>query len=99
MLFRDTTGDPETQAFYRDLQASARRANVALIRAEPELELAEDRIEPIAEFARSATTGLALWWAERPEVPRATVVDVAANMLVHGLGLTPSEREEANQAN
>jgi AcrR family transcriptional regulator len=99
MLFRDTTGDPEVQAFYRHLQASARRANVALIRAEPELEVAEDRIELIAEFARSATTGLALWWAEHPEVPRATVVDVAANMLLHGLGLTPSEREEANRAN
>jgi AcrR family transcriptional regulator len=99
MLFRDTTGDPEVQAFYRHLQASARRANVALIRAEPELEVAEDRNELIAEFARSATTGLALWWAEHPEVPRATVVDVAANMLLHGLGLTPSEREEANRAN
>jgi AcrR family transcriptional regulator len=87
MLFRDTTGDPEVQAFYRELQASARRANVALLRAEPELELPEEQIEPIAEFARSATTGLALWWADHRDVPRATVVDAAAGMLVRGLGL------------
>jgi hypothetical protein len=28
----------------------------------------------IAEFDRSATTGLALWWAEHRDVRRATVV-------------------------
>jgi AcrR family transcriptional regulator len=91
MLFRDTTGDPEVQAFYRELQASARMANVALIRAEPELEVPEEQIEPLAELARSATTGLALWWADHPDVPRATVVDVTADMLVRGLGLVSSE--------
>jgi AcrR family transcriptional regulator len=90
MLFRDTTGDPEVQAVYRELQASARTANVALIRAEPELEVPEEQIEPLAEFARSATTGLALWWAEHADVPRATVVQVAADMLVRGLGLKAS---------
>jgi AcrR family transcriptional regulator len=87
MLFRDTTGDPEVQAFYRELQASARRANIALLRAEPELEVPEEQIEPLAEFARSATTGLALWWADHRDVPRVTVVDVTAGMLVRGFSL------------
>jgi AcrR family transcriptional regulator len=91
MLFRDTTGDPEVQAFYRELQASARRANVALLRAEPELEVPEEQIEPLAEFARSAATGLALWWAEHREVPRAILVDVTAGMLVRGLAPISSE--------
>jgi AcrR family transcriptional regulator len=90
MLFRDTTGDPEVQAFYRELQASARRTNIALLRAEPELDLPEEQIEPLAEFARSATTGLALWWAEHRDVPRDTLVEVAAGMLVRGLGLYSS---------
>jgi AcrR family transcriptional regulator len=89
MLFRDTTGDPEVQAFYRGLQASARRANVVLLRAESELEIAEEQIEPLAELIRSATTGLALWWAEHPNVPRATVVHVTVDLLTRGLGLTP----------
>jgi AcrR family transcriptional regulator len=89
MLFRDTTGDPEVQVFHRELQASARAANIALLRAEPELDIPDEQIEPLAEFARSATTGLALWWAEHRAVPRATLVDVAANMLVRGFGLVP----------
>jgi hypothetical protein len=94
MLFRDTTGDPEVQAFYRELQASARRANVALIRAEPEIEVPEEQVEPLAEFARSATTGLALWWADHRDVPRATIVDVTAGMLVRGFGLISSDTKD-----
>jgi AcrR family transcriptional regulator len=86
MLFRDTTGDAELQRFHRELQASAREANVRLIRAEPELRIAPDMIEPVAEFARAGSTGLALWWAENRDVPRATVVEAAVDMLVGGLG-------------
>jgi AcrR family transcriptional regulator len=91
LLFRDTTGDPQVQAFYRDNHAAARAANVALLRAEPELHIPEDRLEPLAELMRSATTGLAVWWGEHPEVPRATIVDVTADVLTRGLGLATSE--------
>lgn len=87
MLFRDTTGDPEVQAFYRELQASARAANVALLLAEPELHVSKDRVEPLAEFIRSSIVGLALWWAEHSDVPRSTVVEVAVKMLTGGLDL------------
>jgi AcrR family transcriptional regulator len=90
MLFRDTTGDPEVQAFYGELRASARAANVALIRGERELEVPDDRVEPLAEFIRSALTGVALWWAENPGVPRATIVDVVVGTLMNGLGLEPN---------
>ncbi|MFL5868609.1 MAG: TetR/AcrR family transcriptional regulator [Thermoleophilaceae bacterium] len=87
MLFRDTTGDPEVQKFYRELQASARGANVALLRAEPELHVPDDRIELKAEFIRAAIVGLALWWTDHPDVPRSMVVDVAVDTLMNGLGL------------
>jgi AcrR family transcriptional regulator len=87
MLFRDTTGDPDLQAFHRELQATARAANAALLRAEPGLDIPEERVEPLAEFIRSAITGLALWWGDHPEVPRATVVDVAVGALMRGLDL------------
>ena len=87
MLFRDTTGDPEIQAFYREMQATARSALAALISAEPDLGLPEDQVEPTAEFFRSAMTGLALWWAEHPDVPRALVVDVVVRTLSEGLRL------------
>jgi hypothetical protein len=87
LLFRDTTGDPEVQAFYRENHAAARAANVALLRAERELHIPEDRLEPLAELMRSATTGLAVWWGEHPEIPRTTIVDVTADLLARGLGL------------
>jgi AcrR family transcriptional regulator len=87
MLFRDTTGDPEVQAFHQELHATARTANAALLRSEPGLDIPEERIEPLAEFVRSAITGLALWWGEHPEVPRATVVSVAVDALLNGLAL------------
>ena len=88
MLFRDTTGDPEIQAFYREMQATARNGLAALIRAEPELDLPEERIEPTAEFFRSAMTGLALWWAEHPTVSRTLVVDVVVGAMSEGLRLS-----------
>jgi AcrR family transcriptional regulator len=87
MLFRDTTGDPELQRFYRELQASARAANVALLRAEPELDIPESRIEPLAEFFRAANTGLAMWRADNPGVRRAVVVGVAVESMLGALGV------------
>jgi AcrR family transcriptional regulator len=92
LLFRDTTGDPEVQAFYRENHAAARATNVALLRAEPELQIPEDRLEPLAELMRSATTGLAVWWGEHPEVPRATIVGVTVDLFVRGLGLPVAGR-------
>jgi hypothetical protein len=37
-------------------------------------QLPEDELEPLGEIIRGSLTGLALWWLEDPEVPRATVV-------------------------
>jgi AcrR family transcriptional regulator len=89
MLFRDTTGDPEVQQFHREMQATARATLAGLIRAEPGLAIPEERIEPLAEFVRSAMTGLALWWAEHREVSREVVVSVVVDLL--NLGLAPNE--------
>jgi AcrR family transcriptional regulator len=79
LLFGDSGGDPEVQAFLRDNHATARALQVALIRAEPSVALPEEQLEPLAEFYRSAAAGLALWWIEHPEVPRATVVQVVVD--------------------
>jgi AcrR family transcriptional regulator len=87
MLFRDTTGDPVVQAFYRELQASARAANVALLLAESELHIPREAVEPTAEFVRAGVVGVALWWSEHPDVPRALVVDAAFGVLAGRLGI------------
>jgi AcrR family transcriptional regulator len=76
MLFRDTTGDPEIQAFHRELQASARMLTVRLIEAREDVPVPPGEVELRAELVRSAMTGLALWWIDHPEVPRALLVEV-----------------------
>ena len=92
MLFSDTTGDPDVQAFHRELHATARAANAAILRAEPGLDIPEERLEPLAEFIRAAITGLAVWWGERPEIPRATLVEAAVYALTNGLEPEPPTR-------
>ena len=79
LLFGDGTGAPEVQAVLRENHATARALQMALIRAEPEVDLPGEQLEPLAEFYRSAAAGLALWWVEHPEVSRATVVQVVVD--------------------
>jgi AcrR family transcriptional regulator len=87
MLFRDTSGDPELQAFYAQLQGSARAAIAALLRGETGLAIADGDVDPVAEFIRAGIVGLALWWAAHPEIERVAVVDIAERMVAGGLGL------------
>ena len=72
----------------RHARAGGRAANVALLRAEPQLAVPDEQIEPLAELIRLACVGVALWWADHPEVPRATVVEVVVGVLMNGLPLS-----------
>jgi AcrR family transcriptional regulator len=78
MIFRDTTGDAEIQAFRRETQAAARAVLAELLRAQPELSIPEDELEPMAELLRSAMVGLTLWWLDHPDVSRPVIVDLVA---------------------
>jgi len=73
MLFQDITGDVELRELQRELRRRQRAADVAMLR-EFGPPLSESELEPLGEIIRSSLTGLALWWLERPEVPRAVVV-------------------------
>jgi AcrR family transcriptional regulator len=73
MLFVDATGDPDIQALQRELRRRQRAADIALLR-EFAPRLPEDELEPLGEIIRSSLTGLALWWLDNPDVPRAVVV-------------------------
>ena len=79
ILFTDATGDPDVQALQRELRGRQRAADVALLR-EFAPRLPEAELEPLGEIIRSSLTGLALWWLEHPDVPRA--VPVAAVLRV-----------------
>ncbi len=73
LLFQDITGDAELTELQRELRRRQRAADVALLR-EFGPPLAEAELEPLGEIIRSSLTGLALWWLERPAVPRGAVV-------------------------
>jgi AcrR family transcriptional regulator len=84
MIFRDTTGDGDIQAFRQAVQERARAVLVDLLRAQPKLPISRRELEPAAELLRTGLAGLALWWIEHPEVPRAVLVELA-NRAIRGL--------------
>jgi AcrR family transcriptional regulator len=81
MIFRDTTGDEEIQAVRRQAQASARMVLAELLRAQPEVSIPEEELEPTAELLRTAMAGLALWWLDHPEVARPLLVDLVTRTI------------------
>ncbi|MFI1205241.1 TetR/AcrR family transcriptional regulator [Streptomyces sp. NPDC020883] len=99
MMFRDTTGDPEVQAFHRELQRRQRETDIGLLR-EVAPGLPEAELEPLGEAIRSSLYGLALWWLERPGTPRevlvATMTRLTRGLLPAGAGreLEEHPREE-----
>ncbi len=88
LLFQDAIGDPDIHALQRELRRRQRAADVALLR-EFAPQLPEDELEPLGEIIRSSLTGLALWWLDNPDVPRA---NVAAAMLRMTTGVLSSVR-------
>lgn len=81
MIFRDTTGDQEIQAVRRQVQERAREVLAELLRAQPELSIPEQELEPMAELLRTAMAGLALWWLDHPKVPRQVLVEIVTRMI------------------
>jgi AcrR family transcriptional regulator len=79
MLFQDIVGDAEIRALQLELRGRQRAADVALLR-EFAPHIREADLEPLGEIVRSSMSGLALWWLDRPEVPRALVVEAMLRM-------------------
>jgi AcrR family transcriptional regulator len=79
LLFQDITGDATLRDLQRELRGRQRAADVAMLR-EFGPPLPEAELEPLGETIRCSLTGLALWWLEHPETPRA--VPVAAMLRV-----------------
>lgn len=80
MLFRDHSGDEEIQAFRLRVSRSAREVIAAFI-AGAGSRMPREQVEPTAELLTSGLAGLAMWWIDRPQVPRSLVIDVAARMI------------------
>lgn len=80
MLFRDPPSDSEVAAAYARLDQQATAGIALFIEAGAGGALAgytdsARAAEMFAESLKAAQNGLAVWWYEHPEVPRAEVVD------------------------
>lgn len=91
LLFRDALGDPDLEALQRELRERQRAADVALMR-EHLPNASESDLQPLGEIVRSSLTGVALWWLDRPQVPREVVVSAMMRMLT---GMLATLRETA----
>ena len=80
MLFRDSSGDEQIQAARVRVSLTARQVMAGFIAARAGSRMPPAQVEPTAELVTSGLAGLAMWWIDRPEVPKAVMVDVAARM-------------------
>jgi AcrR family transcriptional regulator len=79
MIFRDSGGGPEIEAFRRGNQERAREVLAEFIRSQGGVPRAQ--VEPLAEFLRAGGAGVALWSLDHPEVSRKTLVATAKRVL------------------
>ena len=80
MLFRDPPTDPAILSTYRRIHSQATAGIAVFLRASaPDALLegddAERDLEMFAEMLKMAQNGLAVWWYEHRDVPRAVLVD------------------------
>jgi AcrR family transcriptional regulator len=91
-LFRDPPSDPEIAAVHRSVQERATAGIAGLVTAAvPDagdvVGVPSERAAwMVAKVCQEATQGLAEWWWEHPEVPRAEVVELLLALLWDGLG-------------
>ena len=87
MLFRDTSGDEEIRAFRFEVSRRAREVLAAFIAERSGGTIPDRLVEPTAEMLTSGLAGLALWWIDRPDVPKEEVAAVAVRMSGPAFGL------------
>jgi AcrR family transcriptional regulator len=75
MLFRDTSGGPEIQAFRLEVHARARAVLVEMIRSLGEVPIPRRELEPLAELMSMGMASLVLWWMDNPGASRQAIVD------------------------
>ena len=90
MFFVETTGDPEVEAIHRQVRDQAGAALGSILGREPgaaDIAGSDDAqsLQMAAEVTRAGLAGLAIWWADHPEVPRERIVTTAVNSIWIGL--------------
>lgn len=85
LLFRESVADPEVRAIHEEVAGASRDEVLPMFAAEPGAEqltgAAATGMEMVWVVLRGVLQGLAIWWADHPEVPREQVVATAMNSL------------------
>lgn len=88
MLFRDTGGGSEIQAFRVEVHAQARAVLVDIIRSLSEVPIPGRELQPLAELMSMGMASVVLWWMDNPDADRDAVIDamvrVWAGLLARG---------------
>ncbi len=82
LLFRDSGGGPDIQAFRREVHARAREVLVTLLGDLSGGHIPEHELQPLAELLSMGQAALVLWWIENPELARGAVVDAITRVWV-----------------
>jgi AcrR family transcriptional regulator len=80
MLFRDTGGGPEIEAFRLEVHARARAVLVGIIRTLSEAPIPRRELEPVAELMSMGMASVVLWWIENPGTSRGAVLDATTRV-------------------
>jgi AcrR family transcriptional regulator len=92
MLFRDTGGGPEIQAFRQEVHTRARDVLSGMIRSLGAGGIPAREVEPLAELMSMGMASLVLWWMENPDTSRRALVDAMTRVWV---GLLAVETADA----
>lgn len=88
-LLHSRTGDAEIDAAIEELHERQRAADANLLREFAATTIPEQELSAVAETIRASLSGLAIWSAARPEIPRSAVI-AALTRLVLGLLSEPA---------
>jgi AcrR family transcriptional regulator len=81
MLFRDQGGDEDVRRARAEVHERAREVLASFLESHPGFAIPADQVVPTAELLSQGLAALVLWWAEHPDVPRATLADVATRVV------------------
>jgi AcrR family transcriptional regulator len=82
MLFRDTGGGVEVEAFRREVHAQARATLVAMVRALSTTTIPRRELEPLAELLSMGMASVVLWWIEDAAASREAIADAITRVWV-----------------
>ena len=80
MLFRDSGGGPDVEAFRQEVHARARVVLAEMIRSLSDQPIPRRELEPLAELMSMGMASLVLWWLDNPRVSRRAVLDAIARV-------------------